>query len=141
VRNLDNSIDLTNTWFRDILDQLNWQSKESAYQVLRGTLPALRDRLPAEEAVDLAAQLPLLVKGMYYDGWTLRKPEKFKKQEFARRVHEQFGFDDSINPAEVIRAFLRVMCRHTGDGELRDVRSNMPKDIQEWFPEEVVPRG
>lgn len=142
VRNLDNSIDLTNVWFRDILSQLKWQSKESAYQALRGTLHALRDRLPAEEAVELASQLPLLVKGMYYDGWTLRdKPEKFKKEEFARRVHAQFEFDDNVNPAEVIRAVLRVMYRHMGEGELRDVRSNMPKDIQEWFPEEVAPRG
>lgn len=141
VRNLDKSIDLTNVWLRDILSQLKWQSKESAYQALRGTLHVLRDRLPAGEAVDLAAQLPLVVKGIYYDGWTLRdKPEKFKKEEFARRVHAQFEFDVNINPTEVIRAVLLVMYRHMGDGELRDVRSNMPKDIQEWFPEEVAPR-
>jgi uncharacterized protein (DUF2267 family) len=67
------------------LDQLKWQSKNSAYQALRGTLHALRDRLPKEEAVQLAAQLPLLIKGMYYDGWTLRdKPEKFEKEEFEK---------------------------------------------------------
>lgn len=114
VRNLDSSIDLTNVWFRDILSQLKWQSKESAYQALRGTLHSLRDRLPVEEAVDLAAQLPLLVKGIYYDGWTLKdKPEKLKKEEFARRVHAQFQFDDNVNPAEVIRAVLRVICTGT----------------------------
>jgi len=138
VKNLDNSIDLTNVWLRDILSQLKWQSKDSAYQALRGTLHAIRDRLPAEEAVDLASQLPLIIKGMYYDGWTLRdKPEKFKKEEFARRVHAQFEFDDNVNPAEVIRAVLRVMYRHMGEGELRDVKFNMPKEIQEWFPEEI----
>lgn len=142
VRNLDNSIDLTNVWLRDILSQLKWQSKESAYQALRGTLHAIRDRLPAEEAVDLASQLPLIIKGMYYDGWTLRdKPEKFKKEEFARRVHAQFEFDDNVNPAEVIRAVLRVMYRHMGEGEIRDVKFNMPKEIQEWFPEEIAPKG
>ena len=96
--------------------------------------------MPKEEAVQLAAQLPLLIKGMYYDGWTLRdKPEKFEKEEFARRVHEQFQFDPDLNPAEIIRAVLRVMYRHMGEGELRDVRTNMPKDIQEWFPEEIRP--
>jgi uncharacterized protein (DUF2267 family) len=142
VRNLDNSIDLTNVWLRDILSQLKWQSKESAYQALRGTLHAIRDRLPAEEAVDLASQLPLMIKGVYYDGWTLRdKPEKFKKEEFARRVHAQFEFDDNVNPAEVIRAVLRVMYRHIGEGEIRDVKLNMPKEIQEWFPEEITPKG
>jgi len=55
-------------------------------------------------------------------------------------VHAQFEFDVNINPTEVIRAVLLVMYRHMGDGELRDVRSNMPKDIQKWFPEEVAPR-
>jgi len=47
---------------------------------------------------------------MYYDGWILKdKPEKFEKEEFARRVHEQFDFDPDLNSAEVIRAVLRVM--------------------------------
>jgi uncharacterized protein (DUF2267 family) len=142
VTSLDKSVDLTNIWFRDILSQLKWLSKESAYQALRGTLHAIRDRLPAEEAVELSAQLPLIIKGIYYDGWTLReKPEKYKKEEFASRVHAQFQYDPNVNPAEVIRAVLRVMYRHMGEGELRDVRSNMPKEIQEWFPEEVAPRG
>lgn len=108
---------------------------------MRGTLHALRDRLPIEEAVQLAAQLPLLIKGVYYDGWTPRnKPEKYDKEEFARRVHEQFQFDADLNPAEIIRAVLRVMYRHMGEGELGDVRSNMPKKIQDWFPEEIAPR-
>lgn len=131
---------MTNVWLRDILEQLHWQSKDSAYQALRGTLHALRDRIQVEEAVQLAAQLPLLIKGVFYDGWTFRnKPEKFDKEEFARRVHEQFQFDPDLNPAEIIRAVLRVMYRHMGKGELRDVRSNLPKGIQEWFPEELSP--
>jgi uncharacterized protein (DUF2267 family) len=90
--------------------------QDRAYQALRGTLHALRDILRLEEAVQLAAQLPLLIKGVFYDGWTpLDKPQKYKKEEFARRVHEQFQFDP----------------------ELKDVKSNMPKDIQEWFPKEI----
>lgn len=129
---------MTNVWLKDILDQLKWQSKDSAYQALRGTLHALRDRIQKEEAIQLAAQFPLLIKGVFYDGWTLRdKPEKFDKEEFARRVHEQFQFDPNVNPAAVIRAVLRVMYRHMGEGELRDVKSNLPKGIQEWFPEEI----
>lgn len=56
VNNLDRSIDLTNVWLKDILDQLKWQSKSSAYQALRSTLHALRDRLRVEEAVQLTAR-------------------------------------------------------------------------------------
>jgi uncharacterized protein (DUF2267 family) len=58
----------------------------------RGTLPALRDRLPAEEAVDLAAQLPLLVKGMYYDGWTLRiSPKNSKNRSLQEECTSSLG--------------------------------------------------
>jgi uncharacterized protein (DUF2267 family) len=32
-------------------------------------LHALRDRLPPEIAVHLSAQLPMLVRGIYYEGW------------------------------------------------------------------------
>ena len=53
VTSLDNSIELTNVWLKDILEQLQWQSKNSAYEALRGTLHALRDRLPPEEAFSL----------------------------------------------------------------------------------------
>ncbi len=139
VTNLDKSIELTNVWLNEILDQLQWQSKKSAYQALRGTLHTLRDRLRIEEAVQLSTQLPLVIKGVYYDGWTLRdKPEKLHKEEFVRTVHEQFNFDEKINPEEVIRAVLRVMYKHMGEGELGDVKSNMPADIQELFPQEIM---
>jgi uncharacterized protein (DUF2267 family) len=78
-----------------------------------------------------------LIKGVFYDGWTpLDKPQKYKKEEFARRVHEQFQFDPYLNPAEIIRAVLRVMYRHMGEGELGDVKFNILESIQEWFPEE-----
>jgi len=29
----------------------------------------LRDRLTVDEAVNLGAQLPMLVRGFYYEGW------------------------------------------------------------------------
>jgi hypothetical protein len=52
-------------------------------------------------------------------------------------VHEKFQFDPDLNPAEIIRAVLRVMYRHMGEGEPGDVKFNMLESIQEWFPEEL----
>jgi uncharacterized protein (DUF2267 family) len=49
VTSLDNSIELTNVWLKDILEQLKWQSKNSAYEALRDALHALWDRLPMEK--------------------------------------------------------------------------------------------
>ena len=55
----------------------------AAYSVLRSVLHQLRDRLTLEEGVDLGAQLPLIVRGLYYDGWRPhRVPRKLTKEKF-----------------------------------------------------------
>ena len=45
--------------------------RRSAYRALRSVLHVLRDRLTPEQAVHLGAQLPLLVRGIFYDGWRI----------------------------------------------------------------------
>ena len=39
------------------------------YQVLRAVLHSLRDRLTINEAADLGDQLPILIRGIYYEAW------------------------------------------------------------------------
>jgi uncharacterized protein (DUF2267 family) len=56
------------TWLDDVLDELRTDDRPLAYAILRGVLHALRDRLPQAEVVDLGAQLPMLLRGLYYDG-------------------------------------------------------------------------
>jgi uncharacterized protein (DUF2267 family) len=65
----DSTIQKTNLWLKDMLEELGWEDRHKAYQGLRFPLHALRDCLTVEEAVQLAAQLPLLIRGVYYEGW------------------------------------------------------------------------
>ena len=65
----DTTLQKTNEWLDEIMDELALQDRHTAYVALRGTLHALRDRLPVQEAVHLGAQLPILVRGFYYEGW------------------------------------------------------------------------
>ena len=51
---------------------MDWDDKHRAYRLLRATLHALRDRLTAHEAVQFGAQLPMFIRGFYYDGWHMR---------------------------------------------------------------------
>jgi uncharacterized protein (DUF2267 family) len=59
----------TYIWLNDIMQELAWEDRYKAYLGLRTTLHALRDRLTVEEAAQLAAQLPMLIRGLYYEGW------------------------------------------------------------------------
>jgi uncharacterized protein (DUF2267 family) len=77
---------------------------------LRAVLHTLRDRLPVNEAAHLGAQLPMLIRGIYYEGWTpADKPEKMHRDEFLARIHAQFRDDPAIDPVRVAQAVLEVI--------------------------------
>ncbi len=69
----DTTVQETNLWLKGIMEGLHTDDRHLAYLALRATLHALRDRLGPENAVHLAAQLPMLVRGLYYEGWRLAR--------------------------------------------------------------------
>src|SRR3954451_19292244 len=86
----DTTLRKTNEWLDEIMGELALEDRHTAYVALRGALHALRDRLPLEEAAHLGAQLPMLVRGFYYEGWRpVREPIKMHREEFLLRVEEQ----------------------------------------------------
>jgi uncharacterized protein (DUF2267 family) len=133
----DNTMQKTQVWLNDLMEELDWQDRpHKAYLALRTVLHALRDRLTVQEAMQLGAQLPMLVRGFYYEGWNLKnKPHKERhKEQFLDHVRETFRDDVTVNPQQVVRAVFRVLQRHTSPGEIDDVRHVMPKALQELWP-------
>jgi uncharacterized protein (DUF2267 family) len=118
--------------------ELDWEDKpENACLALRSALHALRDRLTIEEAVHLGAQLPILIRGLYYEGWKLTgKPVKERhKSEFLDHIAAVFRDDDTVDPEKVMRAFFKVLTRHISRGQSEDVRHLLPKPLQELWPQ------
>lgn len=66
---IDRSVEKAHVWINEVAEQLGSDDHRLAYRVLRAYLHALRDRLPVNEAAQLAAQLPELIRGIYYEGW------------------------------------------------------------------------
>jgi uncharacterized protein (DUF2267 family) len=115
---------------------LDWDDREKTYLALRTTLQALRDRLPPEEAAELAAQLPMLVRGFYYEGWRpTGKPVKERhKEEFLAHIDE--ALTDGWWPGtaeEVARSVFGLLARRVSEGEIADIRQILPKEIRELF--------
>jgi uncharacterized protein (DUF2267 family) len=131
----DTTVHKTNVWLNDILRELGWHDRYKAYIALRTTLHALRDRLTLEEAAQLAAQLPMLVRGLYYEGWDpTGKPTKVHhKEAFLLPIREHFWNDASVDPEEVARAVFRVLSQHVSAGEIADVRHLFPRELQELW--------
>ena len=69
LEGLEHTVQLTHTWINELDDRLGWNNKPRSYRLLKAVLHALRDWLQLNEAADLAAQLPTLLRGAYYEQW------------------------------------------------------------------------
>lgn len=133
----DSTLQQTNEWLKEIAEELHTDNRQTAYLVLRGTLHALRDNLVVEEATDLAAQLPMLVRGIYYEGWNPAKtPVRDRDRDaFLERVGAAFerAQPQGIYPEPAARAVFKVLSNHVSGGEIDQVRNVLHKDIRELW--------
>jgi uncharacterized protein (DUF2267 family) len=132
----DTTIQKTNNWLYDLMQVLRWSDKHKAYLAFRATLHALRDRLTVEEVAHLGAQLPMLIRGFYYEGWDpTGKPLRLRhKEQFLARIEQQFNDDDSIDPEVVARAVFFVLEHRVSEGEIEDVKQILPAEIRHLWP-------
>lgn len=134
---LRRTVHQTSTWLKRIGEELSHGDKQRAYHALRGVLSALRDRLSGEEAFDLSAQLPTLVRGEFFEGYhPAGKLETYRsRDEFLRRVNEELEAVGGANPEMVTRAVLTVLNGKVTEGEVEDVRHMLPSSIRDLWPE------
>lgn len=127
----------TYEWLKDIIGELHWDDRQKAYTALRGCLHALRDRLTVEEAADLGAQLPMLIRGLYYEGWRpAGKPlkELRQKEDFLQAIQQVFVNEPDLDPEPVAKAVFRVLAKRVSEGEIQDIKNLMPKELITLWP-------
>jgi uncharacterized protein (DUF2267 family) len=131
----DTTVQKTNTWLKDLMEQTGWD-RHRAYQSLRAVLHALRDRLTVEETAELGAQLPMLTRGIYYEGWDpTGKPVKERhREQFLTRIREHFPADEDVNPGEIARAVFSLLARRITAGEIEDIKHILPAEIRGLWP-------
>lgn len=132
----DTTVHKTHTWLHEIMRELGWADRYKAYLGLRTTLHALRDRLSVEETAQLGAQLPMLIRGLYYEGWNpTGKPEKVRhKTAFLAPIRDHFSDAWEVDPEEIARAVLKVLTQHVSEGEIADVKHCFPAELRELWP-------
>jgi uncharacterized protein (DUF2267 family) len=141
------TVQKTNEWLRDISQELGDENRRHAYLALRGTLHAIRDFLPIEESAHLSAQLPLLVRGIYFEGWNpSNTPEEDRSLEsfLSRTEHALeralWNEDHHIDTEHAARAVLRVLSDRISAGEVEQVRHVLPERIRDLWPETAATR-
>src|SRR5271165_6591201 len=66
---IERNVETAHIWLKELSHELGAEDHQYAYRVLRAVLHALRDRLTVDVAAKLAAQLPTLIRGVYYEDW------------------------------------------------------------------------
>ncbi len=132
----DNTVQVTNEWLNDLMLELGKDDRHLAYSAMRSVLHALRDRLTVEHASALGAQLPMLVRGFYFEGWKPHgKPTRERrKDQFLAKVRREMRRGPALNvedSEQMARAVLHTVKRHLGDGTMERLRKTLPKDLRE----------
>jgi uncharacterized protein (DUF2267 family) len=111
-------------WIEELCADLGMDDRARAYLLLRTVLHALRDSLTAAEAADLAAQLPLLWKGIWWDGWSpARAHSVTSRAAFLDRIERTFAAAPLDRPEEAVRAVHGLLERHVSEGEMAQADS------------------
>lgn len=136
IATFENTLQTTNEWLHDLNEHTGRDDPQRAYRMLRAVLMALRDRLTVEEATDLGAQLPMLIRGVYYEGWNpSHNPSRERNKEaFLNHVAENLADLADGNPEQATRAVFQVLAAHITDGEVEHVKANLPTDVQALWP-------
>ena len=135
MANFSHAAQQAHQWVAELADDLTW-NENRAYHLLRCVLHALRDWLSQEEMLDLSAQLPVLIRGIYFEGWKpLDTPVWNRaKEDFLDRVRAAFTEDLPTDPELAVAAVFRLLDRHISHGEIVQVRNSMKKSLRELWP-------
>lgn len=133
----DETVHITNTWLHEITSRLGWDDRQKGYRVLRASFHALRDRMPVTEAAQFSAQLPILLRGIFFEGWRPSvKPTKVRSvDEFLSGLRSAFSEDSDFDAEAAFREVISVMKLHISAGEIEDVRRTMPKELKVLWEE------
>ena len=127
----DKTLQTTNIWLNEISDEIG-PDRQIAWKVLSTVLHKLRDRLPIELSAQLGSQLPLLIRGVYYDQFEPAKQptDCNTTEEFAAEVAEWLSDIRPVDPDLAVAAVFGGLSRHLSEGQIAKVRNALPKGLR-----------
>ena len=136
LESIDRTVQLTHIWINDLDARLGWENRYRAYRLLRTVLQTLRDWLMVEEAASFGAQLPELLRGVYYEHWrpATTPVKKRSKADFIARIDNAFQADPIDVTSDAVTAVFELLSNKITAGEIRHVHHALPADIRALWP-------
>ena len=131
LEGIDETVQLTYSWLNEIAADLG-SDRHGAYSALRAVLHTLRDRLTIDESAQFAAQLPMLVRGIYYEGWDPR--QEWHAERDPETFLAQVGGEARLERGDsewAVHAVSQVLANHVSAGEWNEVLAELPRAVRE----------
>jgi uncharacterized protein (DUF2267 family) len=129
---IQRSAEKANIWLKDVAVELGDEDRQYAYRALRAVLHVLRDRLTIEAAARLAAQLPTLIRGIYYEEWLPGRPptRSDTADSFLENVVSEGRFGGEAEASAAVTAVLAVLRKRVGDEEIETALTIVPDQLR-----------
>jgi uncharacterized protein (DUF2267 family) len=137
----DKTLQKTHTWLAELSDEIG-PDRRLSWHVLTTVLRAVRDQLPMELAAHLGSQLPLLIRGAYYDHFRPSElPNSVRSlDEFLQGVAVELNMGRPVNSRNAARAVFQILSRHVNRGQIEKVKKSLPKEIRAiWYDDPNAP--
>jgi uncharacterized protein (DUF2267 family) len=132
----DTTLQKTHIWLDEIMGELA-VGRRQAWHVLGAVLRVVRNRIPLELGANFSAQLPLLVRGAYYDQFRpsdIPAPLRRWKDFLALVALGIVDVDPPVSPDRAAQAVFGVLSRHIDRGEIEKVQQALPREVREnWL--------
>ncbi|MEE1941375.1 DUF2267 domain-containing protein [Streptomyces sp. TRM 70361] len=126
-------IHTANIWLKAVSEALGTEDRHLAHRVLRTWLHTLRDRLTVDAAANFAAQLPELLRGVYYDGWVPSSvPVKYDRTAFVNRFAQEAMVSTEAVP-RIVPAVTDTVRGRLSPGQLDRAMEQLPHGVRTLF--------
>jgi uncharacterized protein (DUF2267 family) len=131
LEGIDETVQQTYIWIDEIAEEFHGD-RHQGLKILRSFLHLLRDHLTIDESAQLAAQLPMLIRGVYYEGWDPSRSLQTERtaDAFLARFTKGAGVR-AMDARDALMAASRVLERRLSSGEVRQVFQSLPAHVRE----------
>ena len=134
-----------NEFVRLVADELTISS-DKAGRIIRTVFHALRNRLSHEESFQLLAQLPMVLKGVYVDGWKYNKyfTRIHHLDDFLNEVRNEdnnlagYDFGNNERAKKAVAAVFKAMNYFISEGEFKDVMAVLSAEMKEFIKKSIA---
>ncbi len=124
-------------WVEALRSRLGWESVAKSHSALCAVLQVLRDHLPLEEAIQLGVQLPVLLRGEYFEGFHPRRDPLplSDRGDFFMLVHEAIHRDPAIEPEMLARTVLSLVADRLPAAQRAQIEAASPAPLHGLWPD------